>query len=212
MPKQEEYIPIYLFLGFLESGKTKFIQETLEDRRFNKGERTLFLMCEEGIEELDLSKMPKKNIEIHLIEDKSELTEENLNAIVAEYKPERIIVEYNGMWNVNDFFDAMPDYDVSLYANKKQKTTPETAKEALEALLPVLSDEALDFADRDSVFNACKAKAEELGKKNGWLLYPLGIALSGKQRTPGGGTDLACMMGREKTLQRVQAAIAKLNG
>ena len=88
MPKQEEYIPIYLFLGFLESGKTKFIQETLEDRRFNKGERTLFLMCEEGIEELDLSKMPKKNIEIRLIEDKSELTEENLNAIVAEYKPE----------------------------------------------------------------------------------------------------------------------------
>ena len=111
-----------------------------------------------------------------------------------------------------DFFDAMPEYDVSLYANKKQKTTPESAKEALEALLPVLSDEALDFADRDSVFNACKAKAEELGKKNGWLLYPLGIALSGKQRTPGGGTDLACMMGRETTLARVKAAIEKLNG
>ena len=111
-----------------------------------------------------------------------------------------------------DFFDAMPEYDVSLYANKKQKTTPETAKEALEALLPVLSDEALDFANRDAVFDACKAKAEELGKKNGWLLYPLGIALSGKQRTPGGGTDLACMMGREKTLERVKAAIEKLNG
>ena len=60
--------------------------------------------------------------------------------------------------------------------------------------------------------NACKAKAEELGKKNGWLLYPLGIALSGKQRTPGGGTDLACMMGREKTVERVKAAIEKLNG
>ena len=111
-----------------------------------------------------------------------------------------------------DFFDAMPEYDVSLYANKKQKTTPESAKEALEALLPVLSDEALDFGDRDTVFDACKAKAEELGKKNGWLLYPLGIALSGKQRTPGGGTDLACMMGREKTLERVKAAIGKLNG
>ena len=111
-----------------------------------------------------------------------------------------------------DFFDAMPEYDVSLYANKKQKTTPESAKEALEALLPVLSDEVLDFNDRDTVFDACKAKAEELGKKNGWLLYPLGIALSGKQRTPGGGTDLACMMGREKTLGRVKAAIEKLNG
>ena len=111
-----------------------------------------------------------------------------------------------------DFFDALPDYDVSLYANKKQKTTPETAREALEALLPLLSDESLDFSDRDTVFNACKAKAEELGKKNGWLLYPLGIALSGKQRTPGGGTDLACMMGRETTLERVKAAIEKLNG
>ena len=111
-----------------------------------------------------------------------------------------------------DFFDAMPEYDVSMYANKKQKTTPETAKEALEALLPVLSDEALDFGNRDAVFDACKAKAEELGKKNGWLLYPLGIALSGKQRTPGGGTDLACMMGRETTLARVKAAIEKLNG
>ena len=109
-----------------------------------------------------------------------------------------------------DFFDAMPDYDVSLYTNKKQKTTPETAREALEALLPVLSDEALDFADRDSVFNACKAKAEELGKKNGWLLYPLGIALSGKQRTPGGGTDLAAMMGKEETLRRLNAAIEAL--
>ena len=111
-----------------------------------------------------------------------------------------------------DFFDAMPEYDVSMYANKKQKTTPESAKEALEALLPVLSDEALDFNDRDTVFDACKAKAEELGKKHGWLLYPLGIALSGKQRTPGGGTDLACMMGRETTLARVKAAIEKLNG
>ena len=76
----------------------------------------------------------------------------------------------------------------------------------------MLSDEALDFNDRDAVFDACKAKAEELGKKNGWLLYPLGIALSGKQRTPGGGTDLACMMGRETTLERVKAAIEKLNG
>ena len=110
-----------------------------------------------------------------------------------------------------DFFDVMPDYDVAMYANKKQKTTPETAKQALEALVPVLSDEALDFANKDAIFEACKNKAAELGVKNGWLLFPLGIALSGKQRTPGGGTDLACMMGREKTLERINAAIAKLS-
>ena len=103
----------------------------------------------------------------------------------------------------------MPEYDVSLYANKKQKTTPESAKEALEALLPVLSDEALDFNDRDTVFDACRNKAE-LGRE--WLAaLPLSIALSGKQRTHGSGTDLACMMGRETTLERVKAAI-ELNG
>ena len=111
-----------------------------------------------------------------------------------------------------DFFDAVPDYDVSLYENKKQKTTPETALEALRALEPVLADEALDYADKDAIFDACRRKAEQMEKKNGWLLYPLGIALSGRQRTPGGGTDLACMMGREETLARVRAAIARLEG
>ena len=63
---------------------------------------------------------------------------------------------------------------------------------------------------RDAIFEVCKAKAEELGKKNGWLLYPLGIALSGKARTPGGGTDLAAMLGKEETLARLQAALAAL--
>ena len=61
MPKnQQEPIPVYLFLGFLESGKTKFIQETLEDKRFNNGERTLLLVFEEGIEEYDTSRFAKK--------------------------------------------------------------------------------------------------------------------------------------------------------
>ncbi len=109
-----------------------------------------------------------------------------------------------------DFFDAMPAYDISMYANKKQKTSPDTAKVAIAALAEVLADEALDFADKDAIFAACKAKAEAMEVKNGWLLYPLGIALSGKQRTPGGGTDLACMMGREKTLARLAEALVTL--
>ena len=109
-----------------------------------------------------------------------------------------------------DFFDAVLPIDAEMYRNKKQKTTPESAKEALSALLPVL--EAQTDWSRDAIFEACKQKAEAMEKKNGWLLFPLGIALSGKQRTPGGGTDLACMMGRETTLERVKAAIEKLNG
>ena len=107
-----------------------------------------------------------------------------------------------------DFFDEVLPITPDLYQNKKQKTTPESAKEALAALLPVL--EALPDWNRDAIFEACKVKAEELGKKNGWLLFPLGIALSGKGRTPGGGTDLAAMLGREETLTRVRAALAAL--
>ncbi len=109
-----------------------------------------------------------------------------------------------------DFFDTLPDYDLSLYTNKKQKTTPASALEALTALELLLSDEGTDYNDRDGLFDACKALAERMEKKNGWLLYPLGIALSGKQRTPGGGVDLACMMGREKTVERLRLAIQRL--
>ena len=109
-----------------------------------------------------------------------------------------------------DFFDALPDYDLSLYANKKQKTTPASALEALTALELLLSDEGTDYGDRDGLFDACKALAERMEHKNGWLLYPLGIALSGKQRTPGGGVDLACMMGRDKTVQRLRTSIDRL--
>ena len=107
-----------------------------------------------------------------------------------------------------DFFDAVIPFDAELYRNKKQKTTPESALEALDALLPLLENQT-DW-NRDAIFDACRQKAEELGKKNGWLLYPLGIALSGKSRTPGGGTDLAAMLGREETLRRLHAAVDAL--
>ena len=107
-----------------------------------------------------------------------------------------------------DFFDAVLPIDAEMYRNKKQKTTPESAKEALTALLPVL--EAQTDWTRDAIFEACKTLAESMEKKNGWLLFPLGIALSGKSRTPGGGTDLAAMMGKEETVKRVKAALEKL--
>ncbi len=107
-----------------------------------------------------------------------------------------------------DFIDRVLPFDAELYRNKKQKTAPESAKEALEALLPLM--EAQQDWNRDAIFEACRQKAAELGQKNGWLLYPLGIALSGKSRTPGGGTDLAAMLGREETLARLRAALAAL--
>ena len=110
MPRnQQEPIPVYLFLGFLESGKTKFIQETLEDKRFNNGERTLLLVFEEGIEEYEPSRFAKKgNVEIRTIESKEEMTIANLARLAFETNAERVVVEYNGMWNASDLFQNMP--------------------------------------------------------------------------------------------------------
>ncbi len=102
--------PVYLFLGFLESGKTKFIQETLEDPRFSSGEKTLLLVTEEGEEEYDQSLFAQsENVVIEIMDDKAELTEENLARMQAEHGAERIVVEYNGMWELQDFFNAMPE-------------------------------------------------------------------------------------------------------
>ena len=80
MPNNMDEMPVYLFLGFLESGKTKFIQETLEDKRFNNGERTLMLVCEEGEEEYD-EKMLKDNGVSMVVLEKEDLTEEKLKEL-----------------------------------------------------------------------------------------------------------------------------------
>ena len=105
MPQE---IPVYLFLGFLESGKTRFIQETLEDERFDSGEHTLLLVFEEGEEEYDYQKFADPSYAVEHLELR-DMTEANLSALVRKYSAERIVVEYNGMWELQKFFDAMPD-------------------------------------------------------------------------------------------------------
>lgn len=102
-------VPVYLFTGFLESGKTKFIQGTLEDKRFNSGEKTLLLLCEEGEEEYDMSSYPFKNISLRTIEDPSEFTPENLSKMLDETGAERVVMEYNGMWLLKDMFNNIPE-------------------------------------------------------------------------------------------------------
>lgn len=102
-------VSVYLFLGFLESGKTKFIQETLEDKRMENGENTLLLICEEGEEEYSPSEFGVNNVAVVTLESADELTEENLSAITKKYKAQRVIVEYNGTWMLQQFFDAMPE-------------------------------------------------------------------------------------------------------
>jgi hypothetical protein len=93
----------------LESGKTKFIQETLEDERFDTGESTLLLVMEEGEEEYDESRFKVQNVHISYLNGKDELTEANLASLQEMYGATRVLVEYNGMWLLQDFFKAMPE-------------------------------------------------------------------------------------------------------
>lgn len=102
-------LPVYLFTGFLEAGKTKFIQETLEDKRFHKGERTLLILCEEGVEEYAPDQFCAPNVFLRTVEDEADFTAENLSAMQREVNPERILIEYNGMWMLDTLYSNMPE-------------------------------------------------------------------------------------------------------
>ena len=107
MKKQEQIkeIPIYMFLGFLESGKTTFAKETLIDRNFTEGEPTLLLVCEEGIEEYDEEDLKKRNIFVEYINDEDISTEHFLD-LQDKYKPTRVMIEYNGTWKMDKLFSV----------------------------------------------------------------------------------------------------------
>lgn len=101
-------IPVYLFTGFLESGKTTFIQETLAGSDFNLGERTLLLMCEEGETEYEPDEFFGKNVFIEPIDDEADLNPENLTSLQLTHKVERVVIEYNGMWMLEKLFSNLP--------------------------------------------------------------------------------------------------------
>jgi len=107
MPKQ---IPVYLFTGFLEAGKTSFIQETLQDPRFASGERTLLLLTEEGEVEYEPSKfVESKKTFIEVLEEPEDINAETLSALVKKHKADRVLLEYNGMWLLQDLYNRMPE-------------------------------------------------------------------------------------------------------
>ena len=107
-----------------------------------------------------------------------------------------------------DFFEEMPAYDISMYAHKKMKTTPESSLVVLQEVLPVL--EALDDYSNDAIYAALSGFVAEKGYKNGYVLWPVRTAVSGKQMTPGGATEIMEVLGKEESLRRIRGAIDKL--
>ena len=106
---QPREIPVYLFTGFLESGKTTFIQETLEDPAFNEGQKTLLLVCEEGEIEYSPIKFASSNVKIVTVDEEEELTGEFLQKLRDEIGFERVVCEFNGMWSLDSLYSSMPD-------------------------------------------------------------------------------------------------------
>lgn len=108
-------IPVYLFLGFLESGKTSFMLDTLEEDYFNNGEKTLIIACEEGVEEYDEEVLENSNSTLVYVEDEEDLTPEYFLEMVSEHKPERILIEYNGMWSLEHLCLSMEGTPLMVY-------------------------------------------------------------------------------------------------
>lgn len=109
MRNEPRQIPVYLFTGFLESGKTTFIQSSLEDKRFNDGENTLVILCEEGEEEYDVASFSSPNVYLRSVEEEEDLSETVFDTWLKETKSTRVIIEYNGMWMLQSLFDVLPE-------------------------------------------------------------------------------------------------------
>ena len=107
-----------------------------------------------------------------------------------------------------DFIENLPKYDTALYQNKKMKTDENIAKTSLNLALNVLKN--IDSWTNEALFESLKKLAEDNGLKNGQVLYPVRIALSGKETTPGGATELAIILGKDETLKRIEYALQLL--
>lgn len=105
MPKE---VPVYLFTGFLESGKTRFAQETLCDAGFNNGDRILLLVCEEGELEYEPESFASPNVFLETIESEEAFTTERMAELLKKHRCQYVMIEYNGMWSLDTLYTRMP--------------------------------------------------------------------------------------------------------
>jgi len=105
---KSDTIPVYVFTGFLESGKTRFISELLEDPNFTENEHSLILLCEEGIEELDEGILKVCRTVVEYVDSPDKLTPAMLKSLEKKHNPDRVLIEYNGLWKIDTLVSALP--------------------------------------------------------------------------------------------------------
>ena len=126
---------------------------------------------------------------------------------IAEMVKTRIEV-FPDIKDMVDFFRELPDYDTAMYTHKKMKTTAESSLEVLEELLPVIENQ--EAFDNDSLYQMLLSYVEKKGCKNGYAMWPVRTAVSGKQMTPAGATEIMEVLGKEESLSRIRKGIALL--
>lgn len=155
----EEYkTPIYLIAGFLESGKTSLIKNMLEDDGFSSGERTLILVCEEGEEEYEKALLNKANAVVEVIDSFRDLTETRLKKLNEHYMPERVIIEYNSVWGIENLFQVKKPEDWELV--QMVALIDATTFENYMTNMRQLMSEAPKLADL-IIFNRCDENTEK---------------------------------------------------
>ncbi|WP_099467539.1 glutamate--tRNA ligase [Konateibacter massiliensis] len=127
---------------------------------------------------------------------------------IAEMVKTRIEV-FPDIAGLVDFFETLPEYDIEMYAHKKMKTNAETSLEVLKDMLPIL--EAQEDYSNDALYATLSKYVEEKGYKNGYVMWPIRTAVSGKQMTPAGATEIMEIIGKEESIRRIKAAIEKLS-
>ncbi len=163
MFKKKE-VPVYLFFGFLESGKTSFIMETMKEGQFKDGKKTVYILCEEGIEEIDEDLLLENKFKTVTIEDESGITEEDFIKIDKSMKPDRVIIEYNGMWDQDTLLEALPEN--WLVAEGIATVDASTYTDHLNNMKMLMLNQ-FTYADL-ILFDRCSEKMEASGELSGF--------------------------------------------
>ena len=109
--KKDPTVPVYLITGFLDSGKSNFLKYTLQEPYFNDGSRSVLILCEDGEEEYDASLLKKTKTSLVKVEKEEELTTEFFEVCQKHYLPDRVLIEFNGMWDIPKFLGLkLPKY------------------------------------------------------------------------------------------------------
>lgn len=153
-----DMVPVYLILGFLDSGKTTFLRDTLQDSEFLNGERTTLLLCEEGEEEYDEAALAAKNVTVVTVESEEALTPAFLMEIKRRERPERVMIEFNGTWSVSRFLNmGLPSrWEIAQMITMVDASTFETYLNNMRQMMV----EQLSFTEL-VIFNRCTAQTKK---------------------------------------------------